>query len=138
MIAVIDTSALLRLFIPDGPIPDGLEAFFRGVETGSNVAIAPELLIVEAINVTVKKRRRGELSEDEATGLISLLHQMPIRYFSHHSLCNITYQITLETGLSAYDSLYLALAQNRGAVLFSADEKLLKEACRRGLNFEAI
>jgi hypothetical protein len=30
MIAVVDTSAVLRLFIPDGPIPDGLEAFFRG------------------------------------------------------------------------------------------------------------
>jgi len=34
MIAVVDTSAVLRLFIPDGPVPNGLEAFFRGVEAG--------------------------------------------------------------------------------------------------------
>ena len=136
MIAVIDTSALLRLFIPDGPMPEGIEAFFRGVETGSNVAIAPELLIVEAVNVVVKKQRRGELSDDEASGLISLFRQMPIRYFSHHSLFNNIYRISLETGLSAYDSLFLALAQDRGAVLFSADEKLLHEAGRRGLLYK--
>jgi len=133
MIAVIDTSALLRLFIPDGPIPDGLESFFRGVESGTNVAIAPELLIVEAVNVVVKKQRRDELTADEAAALISLLHQMPIRYFSHHSLFNSIYQISQETGLSAYDSLFLALAQDRGAVLFSADDRLLMEAGKRGL-----
>ena len=133
MIAVVDTSAVLRLFIPDGPIPDGLEAFFRGVETGSHVAIAPELLIVEATNVVIKKQRRGELSTDEATGLISLLEQMPIRYFSHRPLYNSTHQIALETGLSAYDALFLALAQDRGAALFTADERLQREAESRGL-----
>ena len=85
MIAVINTSAVLRLFIPDGPIPAGLEPFLRGVETGAHVAIAPELLIVEATNVVVKKQRRGELSSDEATELITLLKNMPIRYFSPHS-----------------------------------------------------
>jgi len=133
MIAVIDTSALLRLFIPDGPIPDGLEAFFRGVETGTHVAIAPELLVVEATNVVLKKQRRSELSEDESTGLISLIEQMPIRYFGHGPLCKRTHQLALESGLSAYDALFLALAQDRGAALFTADDKLQQEAAKRGL-----
>lgn len=133
MIAVVDSSALLRLFVPDGPIPDGLEAFFRGVETGNHVAIAPELLIVEATNVVVKKERREELSASEATELLSLLKQMPIRYFGHHGLYDSTRQIAMETGLSAYDALYLALAQDRGAALFTADERLQQEASRRGL-----
>jgi predicted nucleic acid-binding protein len=134
MIAVVDTSAVLRLFIPDGPIPDGLEKFFRGVETGSNTAIAPELLMVEAINVVIKKQRRNELSPDEANALISLLKQMPIRYFRHHSLLSSTHKIALETGLSAYDALFLALAQERGATLFTADNKLQSEAEKRGLS----
>ena len=133
MIAVVDTSALLRLFIPDGSIPDGLEAFFRGVEAGTNIAIAPELLIIEATNVVVKKQRRSELNTDEGTGLIALLKQMPIRYFGHHALYNRTHQIALETGLTAYDALFLALAQDRGAALFTADEQLQAEAQRRGL-----
>ena len=134
MIAVVDTSAVLRLFIPDGPIPNGLEKFFRGVETGSNTAIAPELLLVEAITVVIKKQRRDELSPDEANQLIALLKQMPIRYFRHHSLLSSTQQIALETGLSAYDALFLALAQERGASLFTADSKLQAEAENRGLS----
>jgi predicted nucleic acid-binding protein len=133
MIAVVDTSAVLRLFVPDGPVPTGLEAFFRGVETGSHVAIAPELLVVEATNVVLKKQRRGELSADESSALILLLEQMPIRYFSHRPLYKSTHQIALETGLSAYDALFLALAQDRGAALFSADERLKREAEARGL-----
>jgi len=133
MIAVVDTSAVLRLFIPDGPIPDGLEKFFRGVETGSNTAIAPELLMVEALSVVIKKQRRNELSPDEATALISLLKQMPIRYSRDHSLLTSTHKIALETGLSAYDALFLALAQERGATLFTADNKLHSEAEKRGL-----
>ncbi|MBW2220154.1 MAG: hypothetical protein JRF40_11780 [Deltaproteobacteria bacterium] len=55
MIGVIDTSALIRLFIPDGPIPEGFEKFFRGVERGNNRAIAPELLLVESANVLDRK-----------------------------------------------------------------------------------
>lgn len=134
MIAVVDTSAVLRLFIPDGPIPDGLEKFFRGVASGSNTAIAPELLIVEAINVVIKKQRRNELSRDEANTLMSLLKQMPIRYFGHHSLLSSTHKIAFETGLSAYDALFLALAQERGAMLFTADNMLRAEAEKRGLS----
>lgn len=43
-------------------IPDPVyDAFFRGVESGSNIAIAPELLIVEAVNVVIKKQQRNEL-----------------------------------------------------------------------------
>ena len=59
MIAVIDTSAFLRLFIPDGPLPVGVEEFFQGVELGANIALAPELMLVEAANVLNKKRLQG-------------------------------------------------------------------------------
>ena len=133
MIAVVDTSAVLRLFIPDGPIPEGLAAFFRGVETGLHIAIAPELLVVEAANVVIKKQRRGELTADDAMGLVSLLKQMPIRYYGHRALIDDIHRIAVETGLSGYDAVFIALAQDRGAVLFTADQKLMKEAARRGL-----
>ena len=133
MIAVVDTSALMRLFLPDGPVPEGLDAFFRGVENGSNIAIAPELLIVESVNVVLKKQQQNELSDSDANGLISLLQQMPIRYFSHQPLYSNIHRIASETGLSAYDAMFLALAQDRGAALFTADKKLQAEANKRGL-----
>jgi hypothetical protein len=41
MIGVIDTSALIRIFVPDGPLPDGFEDFLRGVERGLNIVKRP-------------------------------------------------------------------------------------------------
>ena len=71
MIGVVDTSALIRLFVPDGPRPEGFDDFLRGVERGINTAIAPELLVAEAANVINKKRILGELSEDESSRLLA-------------------------------------------------------------------
>lgn len=133
MIAVADTSAVLRLFIPDGPIPCGFEAFFRGVESGVNIAIAPELLIVEAVSVICRKERRGELTTSEAEELVGYMSRMPIRYFSHLPYVISSHRLALETGLTAYDALFLALAMDRGAGFFTADEKLRKVASGKGL-----
>ncbi|NDV62427.1 type II toxin-antitoxin system VapC family toxin [Puniceicoccales bacterium CK1056] len=133
MIAVVDTSAVLRMFIPDGPIPDGLEAFFRGVETGANLAIAPELLLVEALNVVVKKHRREELTTEEAESLMSLLRQMPIRYYGHLPYGSRACHLAIETGLSGYDAIFLALALDRGVPLFTADHQLEAVASRKGI-----
>jgi hypothetical protein len=47
VIGVVDAFALIRLFIPDGPVPAGLEPFLRRVEQGTHTALAPELLSAE-------------------------------------------------------------------------------------------
>jgi predicted nucleic acid-binding protein len=133
MIAVVDTSAVLRLFIPDGPVPDGLEAFFRGVESGANLAIAPELLIAEALSVVVKKQRRGELAGVEAEQLVALLKRMPVRYYGHGEYVESTHRLAIETGLTGYDALFLALALERGVGLFTADERLRRAAVGKGI-----
>ena len=44
MIGIIDTSALIRLFIPDGPIPDGLEKFFNNADSGRSCGQSNEKL----------------------------------------------------------------------------------------------
>lgn len=133
MIGVVDTSAVMRLFIPDGPIPEGLTTFFRKVESGVDIAIAPELLLAEAANVVLKKTRRDELTDSEAKELLAFLEKLPIRYFPHRPLLRRAYSTAMETGLTAYDALFLGLAEDRGAVLFTADDKLSKAAASRGL-----
>lgn len=133
MIAVVDTSALLRLFIPDGPVPDGLVAFFREVESGKNVAIAPELLHVEAANVILKKLQRNELEPQEAADLLTILGNFPIRMFSHRPFLKKVLHTASATGLTAYDAMFLCLAEDRAAVLFTADRKLENIAAQRGV-----
>jgi predicted nucleic acid-binding protein len=128
MIGVVDTSALIRLFIPDGPLPDGFDAFLHGVERGFDMAIAPELLLAEAGSVINKKRKSGELSGDESNRLLSEILSIPIRLFPHRPVLLRAFELAGEHNLTVYDTLYLALAQDHGAVVFSADRKLLKTA----------
>ncbi len=133
MIGVIDTSALIRFFVPDGPLPQGLEKFFHSIERGRNSAIAPDLLIVESANVINKKRKSGELSDKESRQLLSDVLSMPIRLFPHRLLIPRSFELAEEHNLSVYDALYLALAIEHGAGIFSADERILKVAGGLGL-----
>lgn len=126
MIGVIDTSALIRLFVPDGPVPHGLEKFFQGVDQGQNTAIAPELIVVESANVLNKKRKSGELSEKESLQLLSDVLAMPIRLFPHKPLIHRSFNLAKEHNLTVYDALFLALAVENGATIFSADENILR------------
>lgn len=128
MIAVIDTSALLRLYIPDGPIPDGLEPFMRGVEHGEHVAIAPEVMLAEAGNVARRKYRQGVLSSVETDELVGLISRMPIRYISHRELIVPAVALAATSGLTVYDALFLVLARQKSARLFTADMHLAEAA----------
>jgi len=125
MIGVVDTSALIRLFVPDGPLPNDFEGFLRGVERGLNIAIAPELLMAEAANVINKKQLSGELSESEGDQLLSDILSVPIRLFPHRPILPRAFDLARAHNLSVYDNLYLALAEEHGAVIFTGDRKLL-------------
>jgi predicted nucleic acid-binding protein len=133
MIGVVDTSALIRLFIPDGPMPDGFEGFLRGVERGLNSAIAPELLMAESANVLAKKLKSGELTATEGDQLHAIIMELPIRYFTHRFLLPRAFELASDINLTVYDTLYLALSEDRGAVLYTADLKLQKMAAELGL-----
>lgn len=107
------------------PLPDGFDEFLRGVERGSNTAIAPELLAAEAANVIHKKRNSGELNSDESGRLLTVLLGVPIRLFPHWVFIEQAFEIAWDHDLTVYDALYLSLAETHGAIVFSADRKLL-------------
>lgn len=130
MIGVVDTSALIRLFVPDGPLPNDFEGFLRGVERGLNNAIAPELLLAEAANVLNKKQLSGELSESESNQLLTDILTVPIRFFPHRPILVRAFELAKTHHLTVYDTLYLALAEEHGAVIFTCDRKLLTIAER--------
>jgi predicted nucleic acid-binding protein len=130
MIGVVDTSALIRLFVPDGSLPDGFDEFLRGVERGLNTAIAPELLLAEAANVINKKRKSEEFDKNESHRLLSDILSVPIRLFPHQPVILRAFEMAREHNLTVYDTLYLALAEDHGAVIFSADRKMLKTAAQ--------
>lgn len=132
MIGVVDTSALMRLVIPDGPVPVGFEAFMRGVERGEHAALAPHLLLAEAGSVVLRKVRAGQLAPDEGRAIVALIDRFPIRLAAHGPLLGAALDTGQRQSLSFYDALYLALARACGARLFTADQRLAAAAARLG------
>ena len=130
MIGVVDTSALIRLFVPDGPLPNDFERFLRGVEQGINIAIAPELLLAETANVINKKQLSGELSESESDQLFPEILSFPVRLFPHRPILPRAFELARVHKITVYDTLYLSLAEEHGAVIFTSDRKLLTIAAR--------
>lgn len=133
MIWVIDTSALIRLFVPDGPIHPETESAFNRAASGADLVLAPHLLLVEVANVLLRKRRREELSVQELRELLQTITSLPIRFCEHGPLLFPACALAGTHGLSAYDALYLALAEQHGARLITSDEALDKVARTLGL-----
>lgn len=124
MIFIIDTSALIRLYIPDGPVPEGLEIALQNSERGNDSLIAPELILAESGQVLHKKRNQQVLSDEEFNDLLSSILDLPIRLFSHGDLIRPACALAAEFDLTVYDALFLALAERHNAPLFTADDKL--------------
>jgi len=130
---VIDTSALIRLFVPDGPIHPEVETALNQATTGAAVVFAPQLILVEAANVLLRKRRRSELTAQELGELLLAVKSLPIRLCEHETLLLPACTLAEIYNLSAYDALYLALAEQHGARLITNDDALEKVARLIGL-----
>lgn len=133
MIWVLDTSALIRLFVPDGPLHAELETAFNRAASGADLVLAPHLLQIEAASVLLRKQRRGELSAAELRELLAAIGSLPIRFCDHGPLLAPACALADAHGLSAYDALYLALAEQHGARLITCDAALEKVARTCGL-----
>ncbi len=133
MTSVIDTSALLRLYIPDGPVPDGLEKAMREAERENEAICAPELLFAEAGQVLHKKRNQHIISTQEMTDLWHEIASLPIRLFSNKPLIPRAMDIASQHHLTVYDALFLALCETHTARFFTADKKLMEAARQMSL-----
>ncbi len=115
---MIDASALLRLFLADGPFPVGLETAMERGGRGDAVLL--------------KQVQRSLLRREEAEGLFEDLLRLPLRSVPASELSAHALALALDQGLSMYDSAYLALAQRSGAALITADQHLERAALRCG------
>ena len=123
-IVVVDTSALIRLYVPDGPIPDGLEECLATAWTGETTLMIPELALAEFVQVLWKKEQAGYLESSEVYEIVAALLELPIEVVEHHGILIDALSLARRYGLTVYDSLFLSLAMKRKAELVTADERL--------------
>jgi predicted nucleic acid-binding protein len=127
---VVDASVVAKCFFNE----EGSTAARAFVAGGGSALIAPDLIFAEVASVAAKYVRRGliprELGADAVTALGELLDEVvPMR-----DLAARAFQLAAEHGFSAYDSLYLALAEQRRTRMATADLKLVARAGVAGLS----
>lgn len=130
--AVADTSALIRLYVPDGPLPAGFESFVNSAWKAETILLAPSLALVESAQVLFRKQKRGHLSSEESEEIFTLLSNLPLIIVEVADLVPVAFNLARSHNTTVYDATFLALAKRHRAPLFTADRKL--ESVARKLN----
>lgn len=129
---VVHASVALKWVVPETGTAEARAFLNRATERGA-ILLAPELLWAEVANVLWKKASAADgLLEGEATTALHALLGSPISVVPHAAIAEAALQIALALGITAYDSMYLALAEARDAVLVTFDTRLARKLASRG------
>ncbi len=116
---VVDSSVVIKWSVPEVHSADALRYLDPDLERD-----APELLRAKIRNMLWKKVGRSELTGDEAERIAVDVGQADVTIHPMGPLFGRALQIALETGRSAYDSMYLALAEALSTRVVTADRRL--------------
>lgn len=112
---VIDASVLVEALLVAGPARQRLSA---------DHLQAPELIDAELLSVLRRLVLAGRLQESHALQALSTAGALGLRRHASRSLWPRAWE--LRTNLSAYDALYVALAEELDAPLLTADARLAR------------
>ena len=94
------------------------------IQTGGAEVLAPGLLLYEVANGVRMAVRRGRVSPSDAHDALTELWALGIRYLIPEP--SRVLDLAFQFGLTAYDAAYLALAQEQGCPLWTADRSLFE------------
>lgn len=114
--AVVDNSALIEFLAGVNPDP----ALVRRLTTADGAA--PELLDAEALNALRRLVQQGVITQEQGSLTLSNVRDTPIVRVSHRPLLRRAWE--LRNAISAYDALYVALAEHLDVPLITCDVKL--------------
>ena len=115
---VIDSSATVEYLLETEV---GLRV--AGLIAGGQL-IAPEMLDAEVLSALRRNVQQENISEARALEALARLQDMPIERVSHRTLTRAAW--ALRHNITAYDALYVAIAQERGATLLTFDGPLTR------------
>lgn len=119
---VVDASALLEVLLRTPAAPAVEQLLFDPRQT----LHAPHLLDVEVVQVLRRYAAAGEIDGECGRAALADLVDFPIRRYPHGFLLPRVWE--LRHNLTAYDAVYVALAQALDAVLLTRDRRLASAA----------
>ena len=117
---VLDASAAIELLL-NTPLGERVGDRLSGAGV---MLHAPHLLDVEVLHVVRRLRAGGALGERRATQVLADLADLAVVRYSHEELIGRAW--TLRATLSAYDAMYVALAEALGATVVTCDGRLAR------------
>jgi predicted nucleic acid-binding protein len=113
-VIVADASAYLELLLDESPDPVS-----RNLDDD---LAAPELLFAEIASGLARAVRQGVISDEHAAFLLEEALTAPIHLTSMRELVSRAFE--LRSNLSVYDACYVALAEQLGCGIVTADQRL--------------
>jgi predicted nucleic acid-binding protein len=120
--AVVDTNVIAYFLLGTESVREECERFWREVED----PIAPASWEAELINVLWMATRKNVLDLPEALHRLELARALGIHSVSSSSLWHGALVRAHGSGIAAYDTLFVELAEREGIPLATFDEPLIK------------
>lgn len=117
---VLDASAAIELLLNT---PLGARVGERVARVGETLH-APHLLDVEVLQVVRRLRAAGTLGEERATQVLGDLSELAVVLYPHRDLLGRAWE--LRDTVTAYDAMYVTLAEALDAALVTCDARLTR------------
>lgn len=121
---VIDASVVIKAYVPEILSDKAVEVMSR-VADGELVLLAPDLLYPETGNILWKKRRLHELTIAEADEIVDAISALPIKIEASRPVMPLAVTIAMQSGITVYDAMYVAVARIYETRMITADKKLV-------------
>lgn len=118
--AVLDASVAAKVFVPEEGAARA-EAFVMS----DTPLIAPDFVLVELANVATKRLRQGLITRQMAERMVIAARSLFNELVPAAGLIGRAFELAANHGLSTYDATYVALAEQRGCALVTADLRLI-------------
>lgn len=122
---VLDASVVVKLVLVEELTPTAWRLYDDAFERDRPL-VAPALLANEVTNAVYRQLRRGSIGESMADAAVETLPNLGILLTSPPALVAVAYAFAKLHRLAAvYDALYVVLARDLGADLWTDDLRLL-------------
>ena len=121
---VIDASVVIKAYVPE-ILSDKAEEVMSRVAAGELVLLAPDLLYPETGNILWKKRRLHELTLAEVDEIADAISALPIKIEASRPVMPLAVTIAMQSGITVYDAMYVAVARIYETRMITADKKLV-------------
>lgn len=114
---VIDASALAKFILKE----KGWEEVAEELKAGT---LSVDLVVKEVANAVWKRSREGAVSPEESKIMLKALKEVlekAVKVEGELAYLDGAVEITFNRGITIYDSLYIAMAKEKGLKLLTAD-----------------